>query len=92
MSKNDEKIKDLDELPTVDYSEVPQKIQEAVAQTPFTIEEKTKLTWDGRQFIARIPKEIAVEMKISKENVLVFRFTKPLPNSKEKPVLVIKLV
>jgi hypothetical protein len=40
----------------------------------------------------RIPTEIAKEMRITKDNQIIFRLTKPLPGSDEKPVLEIELV
>lgn len=88
MKKSNEK----EGLPKVDYSKVPKEIEEIVNRQPYVIEEKAKLTWDGRQFIVRIPSEITKEMNITKENQMRFRLTKPLPDSSEKPELKIELI
>jgi hypothetical protein len=79
------------EPPKVDYSKLPPETEEAIARKPYTIEEKAKLTWDGRQFLVRIPKEIAQEIGITKENFILFRLIKPLPDSTEKPKLEMEL-
>lgn len=88
MKKSDEKIKQLEELPKVDYTKLPEEIEKAITKEPYVIEEKAKLTWDGRQFLFRIPSEIAREYGITEENKekfrIVFRLTKPLPDSKNK--------
>jgi hypothetical protein len=83
---------DGSDLPVVDYSKLPPEIEEVITRQPFRIENTTKLTWDGKQFSMRIPSEIAREMRITKENRIVFRLTKPLPGSNEKPRLEIELI
>lgn len=92
IKSNEIKIKHLTELPQVNYSKLPKSIEEATIQKPLIIEEKAKLTWDGRQYITRIPSEIAQEMKITIENRLQFRLIMPIPSSGEKPKLEIELV
>lgn len=94
MKKSDDKEEepDMPELPQVDYSKIPPEVEEAIAQKPYTKERKGKLSWDGKQFTVRIPMEIANEMQITKENYILFRMTKPVPGSEEKPDLEIKLV
>ena len=91
MKKSDELV-DLKELPKVDYSTLPEVTAEAIAEKPFIIKEKAKLTWDGKQFLARIPSEIAKEWGITKENQMLFTLTKPLPDSSDKPKLEIELI
>ena len=91
MKKSEEESQEP-ELPTVDYSKLPSEIEEVITRQPFQIEKKTKLTWDGNQFSMRIPTEIAKEMKITKDNLVIFRLTKPLPDSAEKIKLEIVLV
>lgn len=91
MKKSDE-LKDLKELPKVDYSILPEVTSEAIAEKPFIITEKARLTWDGKQFLVRIPSEIAKEWGITKENRMLFTLKKPLPYSNEKLELKIELV
>ena len=54
----------------LDYSNLPTDIKAAINPIPYIVEETVKLTWDGRQFILRIPKEIADEVGITSENQL----------------------
>ena len=89
---SDDEIEELQELPEVDYSTIPPEIEGVVGKKPHIIERKVKLTWDGKQFSFRIPKEIAEELKITKENQVLFRLKKPVPGSKEEPELSILLL
>ncbi|MEM0143683.1 MAG: hypothetical protein QXL94_07005 [Candidatus Parvarchaeum sp.] len=90
IKSNDEKKK---ALPQVDYSELPEEIKNAINKQPYTITKSSKLTWDGRQFLIRIPKEIAEEMKITSEWHARFIYVKSLPEEKNKiPKLEIKLI
>jgi hypothetical protein len=79
----------------LNYSNLPVDVKAAIAATtpmPYVVEETVKLTWDGRQFILRIPKEIAEEVGITEENQIRFKFTKFPPESNEKPRLEISVV
>ena len=62
----------------LDYSNLPSDVKAAITsatQIPYIVEEIVKLTWDGRQFILRIPKEIAEELGITEENQIKFIHT-----------------
>ena len=62
---NDIKIEKTASLPTdLDYSKLPKPVLDAITTSQYTIEKESKLTWDGRQFIVRIPKEVALEAGI----------------------------
>ena len=88
---NEDKI--IKELPTVDYSKAELKdVREAITIKEHLIEEKAKLTWDGRQFLVRIPSKIAKQLGITTDNQILFRLKKPLPDSIEKPKLEMELV
>lgn len=89
---SDDEIEELQELPEVDYSSIPPEIEGVVGEKPHRIDKKVKLTWDGKQFSLRIPKEIADEMKITKENQVRFLLKKPVPGSDEEPELMISLI
>ena len=82
----------LAELPIVDYSNVPKEILEALSEKPHVIDKKVKLSWDGKQFILRIPKEVSEEMNITKESQIQFKIIKPKPNTEEENILEIELV
>jgi len=94
MKKSNENVKRLEELPKVDYTKLPEELEDAIIRKPYEVNEKAKLTWDGRQFLVRIPSEIANEYCITKENkdhfYVFFKLTKPLPDSKAEPTLDIK--
>ena len=82
----------LEALPIVDYSNVPKEILEALSEKNHVIDKKVKLTWDGKQFILRIPKEVSEEMNITKESLIQFKVIKPKPNAEEENILEIELV
>lgn len=90
----DEIGNDID-LPEVDYSNLPNEILKAIEIKLYTITKNAKLSWDGRQFIVRIPSEIADEMGVNKENKqdfkVRFEYTKPAPNTDDEPKLTIDL-
>lgn len=87
---NDDEL--LSELPAVDYSKVPKLVEDVVAKGQYVITKKAKLTWDGKQFIIRIPSEITNEMHITKENKILFRLIKPRPDSEEDIKIEMELV
>lgn len=91
MRKSNE-IKDLNELPDIDYSNLPREVEESLTRELYTIETKAKLTWDGKQFIVRIPSEITQEMKLTRENRMLFTLVKPTPDSDDEPELEIKVI
>jgi thiamine pyrophosphate-dependent acetolactate synthase large subunit-like protein len=76
----------------INYSRLPKDVKEAIEPIPYVVEEAVKLTWDGRQFILRIPKEIAEEAGITVEKRISFKFVKPSPESAEKPKLEITVL
>ncbi len=85
-------IKKDEKLPSVDYSNLPEEIRNAINKQPYQITKATKLTWDGRQFLIRIPKEIAEEIGLTDEWHATFIYVKPLPEERDKyPKLEIKL-
>jgi hypothetical protein len=90
MNKSNEE--ELKELPQVDYSKLPKEIEQAIEKKPYIIEKKVKLTQGNKQFLIRIPTEIADEMGLTSENMILFRLTKPLPHSMDKPQMEMALI
>jgi len=76
----------------INYSKLPKDVKEAIEPIPYVVEEAVKLTWDGRQYILRIPKEIAEEAGITAEKRISFKFVKSSPESAEKPKLEITVL
>lgn len=91
MKKSND-VENLEELPELDYSNLPKEIEEAITRKPYIVDKRAKLTWDGRQFIIRIPSEIAEEMNLTAENRVRFLLTKPLPSSGDEPKLEMELI
>lgn len=85
-------MKELSHLPKVDNTKLSEEIKKLVNAQPYKIQKKAKITYTKNQFLIRIPKEIAEEMKITAQTMILFVYTKPLPDSKEEPKLEITLV
>lgn len=51
------------------------------------IRKEVRISWDGKQYSIRIPKEISEELNLTNEDKVVFTLTKPLPDSDDKPTL-----
>lgn len=98
MHKSDDKLIKVPptELPPVDYTKgLPQEVKEALEKTEYTVIKDANLSWDGRQFIVRIPSEITREYGITKENrkdfKVHFELKKPEPKSNKKPELYMEI-
>ena len=91
--KYERKLKNLQK--EINYSKLSEKVKSAIEPIDYTLEIETKLTWDGRQFVVRIPKEIVDGYNITKANRMLFKFIKPSPlksEKQEKPRLEISVV
>ncbi len=79
----------------LNYSELPDKVKSAIEPINYVLEIETKLTWDGHQFVVRIPKEIVDGYHITKSNRMMFKFVKFSPmgdKGQEKPRLEISVI
>lgn len=97
MKKSDKNIKEINELPKrLDYSVLPREIEEAVQPNPYEIEKETKLSWDGKQFMVRIPLDISEEMGITQKNKgdfkVRFKLVKSRPKSDEVTTVTMELI
>lgn len=81
-----------DDFRKVDYSKLPKPIAEVVTDRPDIIEKKAKITYDGRQYLVRIPTEISNVLNISQDDMIKFTAVVPSPKSTEKKSLKIELV
>lgn len=91
------KLEAPDEVPNkLDYSTVPKVIEEAVKQMPYEIEKDVNLSWDGKQFMIRIPLDVSNEMGITKENKgefkVRFKLVKGRPNTNENTKVTMELI
>jgi hypothetical protein len=87
MKKSERKEGNQGVPKNLDYSMVPKEIEEAVRQEMYEIEKETKLSFDGKQFMIRIPLDISEEMGITRENKsefkVRFKLIKGRPNTDE---------
>jgi hypothetical protein len=81
-------------VPKIDYRnvELPEETMKLISSRDYQVIEESKLTWDSRQFITRIPKEIAEEYKITVANKMRFTLVKPRPDSGGRAQLAIEIV
>jgi len=86
-----EPIPEIETLPDVDYSDLPQDIESVVGETQYMIEKDAELTWDQNQWLVRIPKEIGEELDLSEDSRVTFTFEKPLPDSDKEPTVKIEM-
>ncbi len=93
MGKSDDiKIEKTTSLPTdLDYSKLPKSVFDAITTSQYEIDKDSKLTWDGRQFIVRIPKEVAIEAELKEGEKMEFIIIKKFGDT-EKPEVRIRLV
>ena len=98
-SYDNDKIEEIKELPkNLDYThfKLPEEIEEAVKPKPYETEKEVKLSWDGKQFLIRIPSEITDEMGITKENrknfKVRFKLIKQSPGSEEETHVIMELI
>ena len=93
MAKSNDDKRKKSRIPSkLDYSKIPEDIIKAINKQQYTINKTTKLTWDGRQFLIRVPKEIAEEIGLKDDWHATFIYVKPLPEERDKnPKLEIKL-
>ncbi|MGI0058904.1 MAG: hypothetical protein ACREBJ_03975 [Nitrosotalea sp.] len=93
MTKSNEiHIEKTTSLPaSLDYSKLPKKILDAITTSQYEIDREGKLTWDGKQFVVRIPKEVSLEMGIKEGEHIKFSILKKFGAS-VKPDLRIELM
>ena len=93
MSKSNEiKIDKSNSLPeNLDYSQLPQHILDAITTSQYEIDKASKLTWDGKQFVVRIPTEVAKETELKEGEYMEFIIIKKF-GATEKPKVKIRLV
>jgi hypothetical protein len=81
-----------DDFDNVDYSNLPKEIREVVTDKSDIVIKKAKLTFDGNQYIVRIPTDIAKIMAITSDFMMEFEAIIPSPKSNDEKELHMRLV
>ena len=74
------------------YQRLPREVEEVIGEERAVIEDTASITFDGRQFLVRFPKEISDAVGLSKGHKVKFTVTKPKPRTNEKPDLTMEVV
>jgi hypothetical protein len=76
----------------IEYLRLPREVEEVIGEERAEIEDTANITFDGRQFLVRFPKDISDAMELSREYKVKFTVTKPKPRTNEEPKLTIEVV
>ena len=76
----------------IDYRRLPPEVEEIVGEERAKIEKEASITFDGRQYLVRFPKEISDAIGLSKEHKVKFTLVKPKPRTDEEPELTMEVV
>ena len=79
-------------LKRIDYRRLPPEVEEIVSEERAKIEREASITFDGRQYLVRFPKDISDNMGLSRENKVRFTLTIPKPRTEEEPKLKIEVI
>ncbi len=78
-------------FPPVDYSKLPKEVERIVEPHQDRIIEEASATFDGKQFLFRVPTKISTVMNLSKKDKIEFVVDMPLPKTRDEPRLSIRL-
>jgi len=76
----------------IEYQRLPREVEEVIGEERAEIEDTANITFDGRQYLVRFPKDISDAMELSREYNIKFTVIKPKPRTDEKPKLTIEVV
>jgi len=62
-----------------------------IEEEPEILEKEATISYDGRQYLIRIPNEISEILKIQKRDKILFQLTIPPPHTDEEITTTIKL-
>ena len=79
-------------LKRIDYRRLPPEVEEIVSEERAKIEREASITFDGRQYLVRFPKEISDNMDLSREHKVRFTLTIPKPRTEEEPKLTMEVI
>lgn len=93
MDKSTENIEKDEEVPEkLDYGKLPGEIEEIIEPVGEEIRKEVKISFDGRQYVVRFPKEISKLMSISTKDKIKFILKRPHPKEGGEPKLEIELI
>jgi len=76
----------------IEYLRLPREVEEVVGEERAEIKDTANITFDGRQYLVRFPKDVSDAMELSREYKVKFTVTKPKPRTNEKPNLTMEVV
>ena len=76
----------------IEYLRLPRNVEVEVSEERAKIEDTANITFDGRQYLVRFPKDVSDAMSLSKGHKVKFTVIKPKPRTKEKPNLTMEVV
>ena len=76
----------------IEYLRLPREVEAVIGEERAEIEDTANITFDGRQFLVRFPKDISDAMELSREYKVKFTVKKPKPRTNEEPKLTIEVV
>lgn len=76
----------------IEYRRLPREVEEVVGEEKAKIEDTANITFDGRQYLVRFPKDVSDAMELSREYKVKFTVTKPKPRTDDEPKLTIEVV
>jgi len=75
----------------IEYKQLPPEVEEVVSEERATIEAVASITFDGRQYLVRFPKDISESIGLSGDHKVRFRVIIPKPRTDETPKLTIEV-
>lgn len=76
----------------IEYLRLPREVEEVVGEEQAVIEDTANITFDGRQYLVRFPKDVSDAMNLSRGDKVKFTVIKPKPRTNEKPDLTMEVV
>lgn len=76
----------------IPYQRLPREVEEVVGEERAVIEDTANITFDGRQYLVRFPKDVSDAMGLSRGDKVKFTVTKPKPRTNEEPNLTMEVV
>jgi len=76
----------------IEYQQLPREVEEVIGEERAVIEDSANITFDGRQYLVRFPKDISDAIGLRREHKVKFTVIKPKPRTDEKPRLTMEVI